>query len=234
MKILKEKNDFGLTVSFVEKEKYLAFSFRGNGDLYWAIYNIKQNNNGYESFFITKENYDVYSIFKELFDDIENIKIFDEEEEVPFYIEDDSEKRAYLIERQKELEEDKIRYRLYNRSNYNSLFDSTNRTITWYSDETANEVANILKIKEQDNSFKVEFFIQEDQKDYDRDFHTNKYIPIRFRNSGSSYDPFNLVFMRMYNKLCCVEDINDNNHQMHMEEYLYNQEKKKKLIYELK
>ena len=228
MRVLKEKDDFGLTVSFIENVKYLAFSYRGNGDLYWAIYNKEKNNNGYESFLITKENYEVFNIFKELFNDIENINIFDYEE-IPLYIEDISEKRAYLIERKKELEEDKIRYRLYNRSNYNSLFDSTNRVITWYSDEVAKEVANILKIKEQADSFKIEFFIQKDKKGYDRDFHSNKYIPIRFRNSGSSYEPFNLVFMKMYNKLCSIDDVNDDNHQIHIEEYLYNKEKVKRI-----
>ena len=81
------------------------------------------------------------------------------------------------------------------------LFDKENNTITWYSDETNHEVANILKIKKENESFELEFYIQPYIEGYDRDFNSLYHIPIRFRNSGSSYDPFNIVFMRMYEKV---------------------------------
>ena len=62
---------------------------------------------------------------------------------------------------------------------------------------------------------------------YDRDFASLYYIPIRFRNSGSRYDPFNIIFMRMYERLKKIDDVNDYGHQIHMEEYLYEKEKAK-------
>ena len=71
----------------------------------------------------------------------------------------------------------------------------------------------------------LEFSIQPHINGYDEDFHSPTYIPIRFRNSGSSYDPFNIVFMKMYNEMKNIDDINDIGHQIHIEEYLYNKEK---------
>ena len=43
---------------------------------------------------------------------------------------------------------------------------------------------------------------------------------IRFRNSGSRYEPFNICFMQMYNEL---KNYDSNCHQIHIEEYLYKQ-----------
>ena len=222
MQVIKHENEFGLIISFQELDKQFAVSFGGNGDLYWTIHS--KNTNDDNNFIITKENYEVYRLFEELFDDIENIRIFDEEY-IPFYLETEEEKQDYI----NELEYKKNKYRLYNYSNYNELFDKENNTITWYSDETNHEVANILKIKKEKESFRLEFSIQPHKEEYDRDFNSQNYIPIRFRNSGSSYNPFNVIFMRMYEKMKQIDDINDYGHQIHMEEYLYSQSKIKKL-----
>ena len=43
-------------------------------------------------------------------------------------------------------------------------------------------------------------------------------ISIRFRNSGSLYDPFNMIFMRMFNKL---QNYDPEYHQIHFEEINY-------------
>ena len=86
-----------------------------------------------------------------------------------------------------------------------------------------------MKIKKENESFELKFYIQQYFEGYDRDFNSLYHIPIRFRNSGSSYDPFNIVFMRIYEKMKRVDNINDYGHQIHIEEYLYNQNKIKKL-----
>lgn len=229
MKVTKEKSEFGLNVFLEEEGKRLGFTFGGNGDLYWAIHSPKDDKNeenNYEYFIITKENYAIYSLFEQLFYDIENINIFDEED-IPFYIESEEEKQEYLKRMKQENDELKTSYRLFNRSNYNELFN--NNTITWYSDETAHEVANILKVKKDEDIFKIEFYIQPYMKGHDKDFHSLGHIPIRFRNSGSSYDPFNIIFMKMYNSMKEIDDVNDIGHQIHIEEYIYNKGKVKKL-----
>lgn len=227
MKVIKNENEFGLIISFQELDKQLDVSFSGNGDLYWTI--CSKNVNDDNNFIITKENYEVYRLFEELFDDIENIKIDDDEEYITFYLKTEEEKQEYIKNQKDEIEYEKNKYRLFNLSNYNELFDKENNTITWYSDETSHEVANILKIKKENESFELKFYIQQYIEGYDRDFNSLYHIPIRFRNSGSSYDPFNIVFMRIYEKMKRVDNINDYGHQIHIEEYLYNQNKIKKL-----
>ena len=126
-------------------------------------------------------------------------------------------------------EDDKDKYRLYNYSNYQELFDEENKTITWYSDETAREVANYLKIKKEEDCFILSFNVQEHIKGYDRDFSTPNYIPIRFRNSGSRYDPFNTIIMEMYERLQKIENKDENCHQITLEEYVNNLDKEKVL-----
>ena len=195
MKLTKQETEFGLDIILEDDNKKFMIYFAGNLDLDWII---RSEEDSYkQSFIITKENYDLYNLFDELYNDIENINIYDEE-----------------------------KGKLCSRSNYNELFDKENKTITWYSDETAHEVANILTIKKDNESFKLDFYIQPHKKEYDRDFNSPNYIPIRFRNSGSSYDPFNMLFMKMYNEMKEIDDVNDYGHQIHMEEYLYNKVKK--------
>ena len=52
-------------------------------------------------------------------------------------------------------------------------------------------------------------------------------ITIRFRNSGSRYDPFNIIFMRLYQGLC---NLDYEYHQIHIEEYLQESKIKKKVL----
>lgn len=232
MKVIKENGEFGEKIFFVEDDKYISFVYAGNLDLYWSFHSKGDNAiniNGCNYFIITKENYGVYNLFEKLFDDVENIEIFNIEDSIPFFIDNDKEKFEYLENCKKDEKDRKNRCRLYNSSNYNELFDEENNVITWYSDETAREVANFLKIKKLNDIFKLEFYIQPYVKEYDRDFYSQRHIPIRFRNSGSRYDPFNIIFMRMYNQLKNIDDVCDVGHQIHIEEYLYNKEKVKML-----
>lgn len=231
MKVLKEKAEYGFNVFLQEGEKYLAFTYGGNGDLYWAIHNEEEtlcDDYDHDFFIITKENYGVYSLFEQLFSDIESINIYSED--IPFYIDDDEEIRRYLQRRQKQIEEYKEQYRLYNQGHYNELFDRNNQTVTWYSDETSRKVSNFLTIKKEKDIFRIDFYIQPHIDGYDKDFHSIGYIPVRFRNSGSTYDPFNALFMKMYHALKEVDDVNDFGHQIHIEECLYQQVKVKTLL----
>ena len=208
MKISKEDSEFGIKVFIEENDSCLCIFFGGNFDLYWTIKSNKrtiENDSKTDTFIITKENYELYNLFDNLYNDIKEINLFED------------------------FEEDKDKYRLYNHSNYQELFDEENKTITWYSDETAHEVANYLKIVKAKDHFVIVFNIQEYIEGYVRDFASLYYIPIRFSNSGSRYDPFNIIFMRMYEKLKKINDVNDYGHQIHMEEYLYDIKKQKVL-----
>lgn len=208
MIIEKEKSQFGTDVYISEGDSYLTIFYGGNGDLYWTIHSKNrsiENDPKKDCFYITKENYKLFHLFNKLYDDIKEINIYDD------------------------FKEDKSKYRKYNQSNYNELFDGKNKTITWYSDETAHDVANYLVIKKEKDAFKLDFNIQEPKENYSRDFNSLYYIPIRICNSGSRYYPFNIPFMNMYNALVEFDDEKVNGHQICMEEYLYERGKQKVL-----
>jgi len=92
--------------------------------------------------------------------------------------------------------------------------------IEWYSDELPIDIASKLTIKKEEETFKVLF--EKSKKAWDGIFIT---YSIRFRNSGSRYNPFNINFMQMYNEL---KEYDPNYHQIHIEEYLYKQKVLKK------
>ncbi len=224
MKVIKQESDFGTSVSLIDPEKYLCFNIGGNCDLYISF--LQKRVRGKEHIFtITKENMAIYEIFDQLYKDIENINLF-ADDPIPSYIKSSEAKLSYLKESKKQIDNKIDGYRRYNNSNYRELFNPDTKTITWYSDETAHEVANYLKIEKKEDCFKFYFYIQPYKCGYDADFNSPNYIPIRFRNSGSRYDPFNIIFMRMFQKLKTVEDIYEFGHQIQIEEYVYQKKRK--------
>ena len=221
MKVEKRKTEFGTNISFIEGNDTLIMSFGGNLDFYMAI-RSKEAGDSHE-FTITKENYYVYSLFERLYNDIRNINLpHMNDEHIPYYVETDEDLKEYLKEREEKIEETKKNYRECNLSHYNDLYNSETDTITWYSDETSYKVSNYVTINKIDDTFKLNFSIQEYIEGYNYDFHTPHYIAVRFSNSGSLYEPFNDLFMKLYIDMCKTDDINDYGHQMNIEEYLYN------------
>lgn len=231
MKVVLKTNEYGTKdIHLIEENKTLSIVFAGTGDLHWIIKNNKTDKDeeySYDSFEITKENYQVYSLFEKLFYDIKNINIFDKECEFPPYVETDEEKKYYLEEQELE----KKGYRMFNMAHYNDLYNDEEKIITWVSDETGFEVANKVLIHKLENRFLIEFKTQPYVEGYERENNFLGIMGIRFRNSGSRYNPFNIVFMRMFRKMQNIDDINDYGHQIHMEEYLYERNKIKKLSF---
>lgn len=204
---------FGI-VELSKDDKKLSFIYGGNLDLYWAI----NSRNDDMSFEITKENYKVYSLFEQLYDDIENINFH---ETMPFYVNSLEEFTRY----NKDIEEDKKRYREYNFSHYKELFNKNKNQIVWYSDETNPKVANYFILRKLEDKFIVEFHTQEYVDGYDRECNHEGSISVRISNSGSHYDPFNIMFMTMFNQFKNVDDVEDEFHQYHIEEYMYESQK---------
>lgn len=71
-----------------------------------------------------------------------------------------------------------------------------NKVIEWHSDDGLYEDAAILFIEKNEESYKVT--IKEGLLS-DINIRTSS---VRFRNSGSIYDPYNFAFMGLYNQLC--------------------------------
>ena len=212
MKIKKIKDDFGYIIKLQEKNIIFTISFGGNGDLYWQINNMdnEEDRLTYQPFLITKENMIVYELFEKLYNDIANCIVFEVcSIELNF---------CKTIEEIKKLHEKtkKLNEITKKSDNYNALFDGTN--ITWISDNRDYNNENLVKISKQEDSFLLEFYKIPKPKDFrllDDDIYQ---IGIRFRNSGSFYSPFNNIFMKLYNSLY---EYDLNNPQIHIEEYLY-------------
>ncbi len=216
MRVILSDNDYGTKdIHLVDENKTLSIVFAGTGDLHWIIRNtdcVELEEYAYDYFEITKENYQIYSLFEKLLYDIGTINIFGDEK----------------IKTSSDVKFQKMRERKYNMSHYNDLYDSDDGTVTWVSDETGFEVANMVSIKKCEDKFLIEFRTQPYIEGYDREYNTLGMIGVRFRNSGSRYTPFNVIFMRMFRGLQEVDDVSDYGHQMHIEEYVYQKGKVRK------
>ena len=176
--------------------------FGGNLDLYW-YYWPEENYKDWplaKTFTISKENYFIYQKLDELYKNIKEQKPYQSKDENVSTVFDSSK----LIN-----ESPRSQY------SYKNLFQ--NDIIKWYSDDAPLEEASMLEIKYQEDKYIITFH----QGKEDFGFPT---YAIRFRNSGSRYEPYNLAFMNMYNSL---SEYNPNYHQIHIEEYLYNKKLRK-------
>lgn len=82
------------------------------------------------------------------------------------------------------------------------------KVISWHSDEEDVDTSSILNIsKTEDNQIKLEFIKNKPEDDLYLTY------AIRFRNSGSTYDPFNFRFMELYNSLCNYYENYQPNHK---------------------
>ena len=232
MEIIKEKSELGTyDIKIIQNNQTLYITFGGNGDLYWIFDNFDVEKETFEehhnhlkstyqeTFTITKENYSIYTLFDELIEDINEARIHipnEFDDELSIYFEDlHNEYHESEIERcNRKNAELKDYYR------YKKLYEDG--IICWRSDEHIYEDADRVKIYREKENIILEFS-RPPVKDEEMIYHMIGSIGIRFRNSGSYYDPFNQIFMRMYNKLC---KYNPNYHQIHFEEIEY----QKKLI----
>lgn len=212
---MKRKNKLS-EIILLNGDKKLIISFDNNLDLKWTLTKTTKEKLILESFEITKENYAIYTLFEQLYNNVKNASIFDINTEIALFnsglstFNSLSEIYDYYI---KDVEKRK------NSPVYQELFDGN--TITWYSDEIYNDSNDALKI-----TFDGDKFILEFAKRKQNELLSSPYsIPIKFKNNGSKYFPFNILFIQMSQEL---QNYNTKFHQIHIEEYLYEQKILKK------
>ncbi|MEG1288316.1 MAG: hypothetical protein RSD29_03090 [Bacilli bacterium] len=199
LEISKEDNELGYlighSINIITSEGTFKISFAGNLDLYWSFYSF--NFNGDEkSFTITKENYFIYTLFLELYNNIKDCNV------------------GFNVEDGKHFKDKLKSSEAYNKE---KLFE--NGVVTWHSDDFEYEKSSILKIEEVNDTFVVTFIKSKDDSLYDT-------FAVRIRNSGSRYEPFNVLFMKMYRKLVEYDPFY---HQIHIEELMYQDKLERKL-----
>ena len=182
---------------FTKDNKHLEIFFGGNLDLYMTLgtdKNLPYKENITIDFDITKEDYDIYEIFDTLYNDIINGNVFDEK---------------------------RLNRNIKDNYVYRDLVDKDNN-ITWISDDGPREVEDKLTISKLKDTYRLTFI--RNDKDLDVGFKSPYSIVVRFRNSGSWYDPFNVLFMKLFHKL---QELDINYHQYHIEEYMYKRKLKR-------
>lgn len=200
MEIKKEKNSMNTyDFYFKDNNKTLVIMFARNLDLYMMLSDdikIPYGESVSKYFDITKENYEVFKLLEMLYNDIITGNLFDEE-----------------------LKYDKD----YTKSYEYSILVDKDKNINWISDDDSIDLADSVKIIKIDNdTYRLAFY--RNGKSELVGLKHPYYISVRFRNSGSRYNLFNCVFMRMYNKL---QEIDPDYHQIHMEEIKYLKKVKK-------
>lgn len=175
--------------------------FGGNLDLYWSYWPEEDLEDWpiSKNFTITKENYFLYQRIAELYMRIKEKRPYpkiDKDEYSPFLDRsiNNPEKEDYA---------------------YKKLFQDG--VIKWYSDASPLEEASMVEIKKLEEVYTITFYQGKEEYNF-------KTYSVRFRNSGSRYDPYNFTFMNMYNSL---SEYDPNYHQIHIEEYMYSKKLQK-------
>ena len=206
LKIEKRIDENGYyTFSFKTIDGTFEISFQNNLDLYWRYVHesIILEEPDTKEFFITKENYQIYSIFEKLYNSIKDSNPYSGYTFITPI--------SYYHKALERDEAEKVEVPINPHPNY--LY--RNGIITWASDDfSSQEKASNFKIERQEDEFKITFKKSEVQRDCGMYFPT---YSVRIRNSGSRYNPYNIAFMKMYQDLKDYEPTN----QIHIEEYLY-------------
>lgn len=153
--------------------------FMNVGDLFWSI--SKENPDSLkEEFNIPKSESEIFELFEKLYSDVENARVLDEGNS-----KSNNNFKRCLTDR--------------------NFFNKETKTIEWHSDETYFDSDDVVKIIKQKDNYHLEFTRP---KKYEDPYHWDSptMISIRFRNSGSYYSPFNIIFMRMFQKAQDLEE----------------------------
>ena len=209
-KIVTEK---GYTFKIITDDGVFSISFCGNLDLYfnYECKGINIDNESVKKFTITKENYFLYSIFETLYENIKNchINYLDDELDVEL----DEENKKQILQRSEELKKE-----LQEREKLNSRRLFQNDKVEWHSDDYDYDESSILLIEKLEEEIVVSFV-------KGRTDVLDKTFAIRICNSGSRYQPFNILFMQLYRKLI---DYMPEYHQIHLEEIMFDMKRTRK------
>jgi len=210
--------------------KKLDISFQGNLDLYFSFCSLNENDDDF-TFLIGKDNYQVWEIFDRLYKEIINCKVFeftneDVERIVNWAELFDEDYHKNLKDKEEQFQE--MNNNLKNSEAYKKLVNDG--VITWRSDDYFYDIAPFFKIEKLGTSYLISFGVPEVKRELNseermmiNDWRFLKSTRVRLRNSGSSYDPFNMLFMKAFNALMDLEETN----QIHIEEYLIDKELEK-------
>lgn len=184
------------------EEGSFSIAYGGTLDLFWEYIPTESLQDLPEKkiFTITKENYDFFQSIDELYNIIKN--------KTPLKEKDDDEFYQFVKDLGLEIKPSKKE----NDNAWTNLFHDN--MIEWVSDSKIDKDHCKLQIQPEEETYKITF--------YKGMIDIFPSYTVRFSGSGSKNSPYEIPFMNMYNKLDSIEK-NQTYHQMHIEEYLYQQ-----------
>ena len=205
MDITRQRNfdDSSYDYQIKEGNQALQIVFAGNLDLYFRL--VPNRPVGLEnvsfSFDITKENFEIYTIFEALYQEVMEGKVFDDPREFSC---------LHIDRDYKETEE------------YKRLVHG--KKIEWISDDGPRELEDRMTIEPGEDCYHLTFY--RNDKPLDAGFKGHHGISVRIRNSGSWYSPFNCIFMKAYQRL---QHIDPDYQQITFDELEYMEKQKQKI-----
>lgn len=201
VKVEKIEYEKGYIFRIITDEGTFSISFCGNLDLYFNFECDKciLDEPNIRTIRITKENYFLYSIFCELFQNIKNCNIYCNYKNIGEDFED-----SIFLDR--DLNEE---VRKSEKDNPKRLFHD--EIVDFHSDDYTYEETSRLIIKQLEDEIELTFI-------KGRTDVLSETFAVRICNSGSRHQPFNVLFMNLYNKLI---EYQPEFHQISIEEILY-------------
>jgi len=198
------------TISNIGKDIYAiivggdSFSIYPNskGDLYWSYMPSdfdELDTASSKTFVITKENYFVYSLFEELYENMKNYNVYEGKE----YSKINTNVEYY----------ENLKRKIRDKNENDNKKIVSNDGISWHSEDGDYDYASKLIICKKNDNFEATFV-------RGTTYLERLTFLIRISNEGCRHAPFNIPFMHMYFRL---NEFNPDFVPVHLEEYLYNQ-----------
>lgn len=186
----KTDNTYGNTMyEFINKDKIMKWFTDRSGDLYWALFTKNIDPDGEYEFTIGIQNYKLYRLIENLYNDFKNGEIFYQTQ-----IDSELKYNAATLNKHQTVR-DLVR----------QIYNTNTNQITWYSDEDHKSKANSVRIIKGDNRFIIKF----------NDVIHGKLIRVCFNKNRSYYGPCSLPFIRAYEEMSKIKD----NYETSFEEY---------------
>lgn len=186
----KTDNTYGNTMyEFINKDKVMKWFTDRSGDLYWALFTKNINQDGIYEFNIGIQNYKLYKLIDNLYNDFKNGEMFYQTQ-----IDSELKYNAATLNKHQAVR-DLVR----------QIYNTNTNEITWYSDENNKSKTNSVKIIKADNRFVIRF----------SDVIHGKLVRVCFNKNRSYYGPCSLPFIRAYEEIHKIKD----NYETSFDEY---------------
>ena len=177
----KKDNVYGNTMyEFITKDLVMKWFTDRCGDLYWALFTKSINPDDEYDFEIGIQDYKLYSIIEEIYNDFKNGTIFRDNE-----IDKDLKYNSVILNRNQ-----------YIRERVHEIYNSNTEDLYWDSDDDSKEHANCIQISKMKNKYVIKFC----------DIIHGNLIRVCFKKNRSYYGPCSLPFFRAYESINKIKD----------------------------